>query len=312
MITPLELGAAFTLDLLLGDPERFPHPVRGIGWLIAAFEALTRRHLRNERAAGAVTVLLTLAVVCGAVAGTCLLGAWAHPWVGRAVTIAWLYFGFSARSLSDHVRRVLRDLVHGTIEAARRSVAAIVGRDTARLDAGEVSRAAIESVAESTVDGVLSPLCFAVLGGPVALWAFKAVSTCDSMIGHMDERYIRFGTFGARLDDVLNYLPARLAFVLFPAAALLTGRDATSCWRVARRDHRHHASPNAGVPEAAMAGALRVRLGGPTAYDGELVDKPPFGAEFRRPAPADIAPALRIMWTVAMLGLALGLAILAY
>jgi adenosylcobinamide-phosphate synthase len=307
MITPLELAAAFALDVLFGDPAWFPHPVRGIGWLINTFETWTRKRIRNERAAGVVTVLLTLAVTGAVVAATCLLARRAHPWAGHAVTVGWLYLGLSTRSLSDHVRRIMRDLTLPTPDAARRSVGHIVGRDTARLDAGGISRAAIESVAESTVDGILSPLFFAVLGGPVLLWLFKAASTCDSMIGHMDARYIRFGTFGARLDDVLNYLPARLAFFLFPAAAGLTGQNAAAAWRIARRDHGNHASPNAGVPEAAMAGALGVRLGGPTTYEGEVVDKPPFGAEFRPPQPDDISAALRLMWVVALLGLALGM-----
>lgn len=307
MITPLELAAAFALDLLFGDPDWFPHPVRGIGRLIARLEALTRRLIAHERTAGVLTVLLTLAVTGAVVSGTCFLASRIHPWAGHAITVAWLYLGFSARSLSDHARRVAVDLRTNSLEAARRSVSHIVGRDTATLDASGVSRAAIESVAESTVDGILSPLFFAILGGPVLLWLFKATSTCDSMIGHKDARYLRFGTFGARLDDVLNYLPARLAFFLFPMAALFTGGHPGACWIVAWRDHRHHASPNAGVPEAAMAGALGVRLGGPTVYEGEVVNKPPFGAEFRDAQPADIPAALNLMWGVSAIALLLGM-----
>jgi adenosylcobinamide-phosphate synthase len=310
LITPLELIAAFALDLVFGDPEWFPHPVRGIGWLIARFETLTRRHVANERRAGVLTVLLTLTVTGAVVSGSCLLAGRIHPWAGHAATIGWLYLGFSVRSLADYTRRVAVDLRNNSLEAARRSVARIVGRDTATLDASGVSRAAIESVAESTVDGILSPLFFAVLGGPVLLWVFKATSTCDSMIGHKDARYLRFGTFGARLDDVLNYVPARLAFLLFPAAAWVTGGRPKACWIVAWRDHGHHASPNAGIPEAAIAGALGVRLGGATAYEGEVIDKPPFGGEFRAPQPADISVALRIMWAVSLLGLLLGIAAL--
>jgi adenosylcobinamide-phosphate synthase len=306
-ITPLELGAAFLLDVIVGDPERLPHPVRGIGRLIATFERETRKIFTHERLAGVLTVLLTLLVTGVVVGATCAAAHHLHPGFGSVVTIAWLYLGLATRSLSDYTRRVYRDLRDGDLERARQSVAHIVGRDTARLDRHEVSRAAIESVSESAVDAVLSPLCFAVLGGPVGLWIFKAVSTCDSMIGHKDARYIRFGTFGARLDDALNYLPARLSLILFPAAAALTGEDAVSCWRVARRDRHHHASPNSGIPEAATAGALRVRLGGPTLYEGELVNKPPFGGEFRLPEPGDIPRAIRLMWAISLLGLCLGL-----
>lgn len=305
------LAAGYLLDILVGDPPRLPHPVRGVGWMIATLETLTRRWWpRHERLAGTVTVLLTLAVTALTVGGSCALAAAVDPWAGAVLTVLWLALGFSTRSLSDHARRIAVALANGDLPAARTRVGMIVGRDTAALDAGGISRAAVESVAESTVDGVLSPLFFAILGGPVGLWLFKAVSTCDSMIGHKDARYIRFGTFGARLDDVFNYLPARLALVLFPAAAALTGADSRQAWRIGLRDHHRHASPNAGIPEAAMAGALNIRLGGPATYDGLVSDNPTFGEEFPAPAPADVTRSIRLMWCVSFMAFAIGLAVL--
>lgn len=306
---PFELLAAVLLDAVLGDPEWFPHPVRYVGRLIAALERGTRRLWRNERLAGTVTILVAIAITGGVVWGTLAAARAVNVWLGHGVAVLWTYLGLSARCLADEGRRVYRDLARGDLAAARQSVARIVGRDTAALDEAGVSRAAIESVAENAVDGILTPLFFAGLGGPVALWVFKAMSTGDSMIGHLDERYRRFGTVAARLDDVANYAPARLAVPLFAVTAFLTGHSAAESWRVAWRDRRHHASPNAGLPEAAMAGALRVRLGGPAVYDGEVVEHEPFGGEYPLPATRQVRDAVVVMWGVTALGAALAIGV---
>lgn len=301
-----DLGAACLLDAWLGDPGWLPHPVRGIGALIAGLEKFTRRCWRNERLAGAVTVGLTVLVTAGAVWLSLRLAAAAGFWVERLAAVLWLYLGLSTRCLADEAGRVRRNLAEGVrtgnLAGARRAVSRIVGRDTARLDAVEISRAAIESVAENTVDGFLSPLFYAALGGPAAMWIFKAVSTCDSMIGHRDARYVRFGTVGARSDDALNFLPARLSVWLFALAALCAGGSWRGCLRTAGRDGARHASPNAGIPEAAMAGALQVRLGGAVEYDGEAVTHGPFGGEYREPQPADVNRAVRMLWGVSLWG----------
>lgn len=310
-MTPLPLAVAYLIDVVVGDPKRLPHPVCAIGWMIHFLEKWTRRLMPGrERTAGFLTVIGTLAVTVLLVGGSCALAGRMDPLAGLAVSILWLASGFATRSLSDHARQVARDLDRGDIPSARISVGHIVGRDTGNLNSHEISRATVESVAESTVDGVVSPLFFAVLGGPVGLWIFKAVSTCDSMIGHKDERYIRFGTFGARLDDVLNYIPARLAFLLFPLAAWMARADPRRAWHVARRDHAMHASPNSGIPEAAIAGALHVRLGGPATYDGIPVFNPVFGAEFREAEPKDIRPTIRMLWIISLLSVLAGLAAL--
>ncbi len=303
----IDLIFAFGLDLMLGDPEWFPHPVRFIGAMINRLEKATRRIFSNERVAGTVTGLVTVIVSGLVVYATIRLANLADPVLGRIVGIIWLYLGLSARSLADSADRILGDLDRSDLPAARKSLSCIVGRDTKNLNESEISRGAVESVSENTVDGILTPMFFAFIGSflpfcaaPV-MWAFKAMSTCDSMIGYKDEQYIRFGTFSARLDDVANYIPARLCYILFPFASLVLGYSPLKCLTVALRDSKHHDSPNAGIPEAATAGALEIKLGGTTWYDGLPHDKKPFGGEFLSPDRLHIRRTIRLMWTVTVL-----------
>lgn len=311
-----DMAIAFVLDLIIGDPECFPHPVRAIGALINLLEKLTRKVFRNERIAGTITGLITVLAAGGAVYGSLEVAKFANPLAGRILNILWLYMGLSARSLSDSALRIRKHLVKGDMKEARKSLSVIVGRDTENLDENGISRATIESVAENTVDGILSPIFFAAIGGTCfgapLMWIFKAISTCDSMIGHKDERYIRFGTFSARLDDAANFIPARLCYILFPVAAFLTGKSPVSSFKIAIRDSGYHDSPNAGIPEAAAAGALRICLGGTTIYDGIPHEKKNFGGEFSPPDRRHIVSTLQIMWVSAilMLILSIGLRIL--
>ncbi|MFA6292506.1 MAG: adenosylcobinamide-phosphate synthase CbiB [Victivallales bacterium] len=298
---------AFGLDLMIGDPERFPHPVRFIGWLINWLEKTTRKLFSNERVAGTVTGLLTVLISAAAVYATIKLANFADPVIGRIVSILWLYMGLSARSLAESAHRISDDLYRNDIESARKSLSCIVGRDTKDLDESEISRGAVESVSENTVDGIFTPIffaligCFTPVGAAAMMWAFKAMSTCDSMIGHKDEQYIRFGTFSARLDDVANYIPARLCYVLFPLAAFILGYSPLKCFRTALRDSGHHASPNSGIPEAATAGALEIRLGGTVYYDGIPCEKKPFGGEFPPPDRKHILQSVGLMWLTTVL-----------
>lgn len=308
---------AFGLDLMLGDPERFPHPVRFVGALINWLEKSTRKIFSNERVAGTVTGIFTVFISAAFVYATIKLANLADPVIGRIVTILWLYMGLSARSLAESAYRISDDLKRNNIVSARKSLSCIVGRDTKNLGESEISRGAIESVSENTVDGIFTPIffaligCFTPVGAAAAMWAFKAMSTCDSMIGHMDEQYVRFGTFSARLDDVANYIPARLCYILFPTAAFILGYSPVKCFRTALRDSKNHASPNSGIPEAATAGALEIRLGGTTYYDGIPCEKKPFGAEFPTPKEKHILKCVRLMWltTVLMLGTAIAVTI---
>lgn len=306
---------AFGLDLMLGDPERFPHPVRFIGWLISRLEKGTRKIFSNERVSGTVTGLLTVLISAAAVYATIKLANFADPVIGRIVSILWLYMGLSARSLAESAYRISDDLERNDIESARKSLSCIVGRDTRNLGESEIARGAVESVAENTVDGIFTPIFFALIGAftPVgaaaAMWAFKAMSTCDSMIGHKDEQYIRFGTFSARLDDVANYIPARLCYILFPLASFILGYSPVKCFRTALRDSKHHASPNSGIPEAATAGALEIRLGGTVYYDGIPCEKKPFGGEFPPPGKKHILKSVRLMWLTTVLMIAIAIAV---
>ncbi|MHB1349100.1 MAG: adenosylcobinamide-phosphate synthase CbiB [Desulfobulbaceae bacterium] len=295
---------ALLLDALIGDPRRLPHPVRLIGRLALRLEPLCRRIL-PERPAGVCTVLLVLTVTC--LSGWVLIRAagMVHPLAGEATAVFLLYTCFAARDLLDHGNRVAAALAANDLAGARRAVGMIVGRDTAELDRAGVVRACVESVAENTVDGVTAPLFWAVLAGPVGVLGYKAASTMDSLFGYRNERYRLFGWAPARLDDLLNWLPARLTGVLLAAAALILNLRPRAAWRIFRRDRFKHASPNSGHAEAAAAGALGIRLGGPSRYGDRLVDKPVIGDDGMVPDSVHIAQINRLMVTAALLAAAL-------
>ncbi|MFZ5773984.1 MAG: adenosylcobinamide-phosphate synthase CbiB [Thermodesulfobacteriota bacterium] len=301
----VQIGLAIALDQLLGDPRWLPHPVRLIGAACLALERVCRK-LLPARLAGICTVALVLALTATAVQGLLAGAALLHPWLAEATEIVLLYTTIAARDLVRHSRDVHRALAQNDLPEARQRVGMIVGRDTAGLDAAGVSRAAVESVAESMVDGVTAPLFFAVLAGPLGAMLYKAVNTMDSMFGYKNDRYREFGWAAARLDDVANFLPARLTGLMVPAAALLLGLEARNSLRILRRDRLNHASPNSGHTEAAMAGALGIQLGGPSSYFGAILAKPTLGDPDRAVAPGDIFRANRLM----LLGAALTLLLL--
>jgi len=286
---------AMVADALLGWPTRLfariGHPVTWLGWLIGALDSRWNRETdipSIRRAAGVVAALLVIALAAGI--GWLVQRMIPSGLTGIAILgiLAWPFLAF--RSLYDHVADVRDPLRGGDIEAARRKVAMIVGRDPNRLDEAGIARAAIESLAENASDGVVAPVFWGVLFGLPGIIGYKAVNTLDSMVGHRTPRHEAFGWAAARIDDVVNFVPARLTGLLFVALAGSERRsDALSCMR---KDARHHRSINAGWPEAAMAGALGVRLCGPRCYDGELADEPWLNAGARDPAAADITRAL--------------------
>lgn len=291
----LQIILALGLDALLGDPRWLPHPVRLIGGLALWSERFWRRLLKNERRAGIVTVLVVL-LVTGGVGWLLLWGAdRIHPRMGDLVAILLLYTCFAARDLLVHSRRVYQALVVDDLVEARQRVAWLVGRDTANLDQAGVVRACVESVAENSSDGVVAPLFWAVVGGPLAALLYKAVSTLDSTFGYKNEKYRHFGWASARLDDLVNYIPARLAGVGLVASAWLCGLDWRGAWRIYRRDRHNHASPNSGHPEAAAAGALGLQLGGVSSYFGQLVAKPTLGDAVAEPQPQHIRAVNRLV-----------------
>ena len=298
------LLAGCALDLLLGDPAWLYHPVCIIGKYISWCEKKLRARGGDLRRSAvlltASTVLVTTAAAGLLVFLSGLLGR-----VPQLIVMALLdWMGLSAKCLAQEAAGVEKALGRG-IEAGRRQVARIVGRDTAALSEREVVCATIETVAENTTDGVISPMAYGLLGGPVLMWAFKASSTLDSMVGYLDEKYRDIGWSSAKLDDVWNYLPARLTGCLLSLGAALCGLDGKSAFRIMRRDHRNHKSPNCAWSEAAAAGALHVQLGGTHLYFGKPVAKPTIGDDLRAPKREDIRAAVRMMYAAS--GLMLGL-----
>lgn len=300
-----QVAIAFGLDLVLGDPRWLPHPVKGIGRLALALEAPLRRAIRNERVAGIAAVCAVLSAV--ALCGFALLAAARvlHPAAGDAVAIAVLYTCFAARDLAVHAERVRRALEADDLAEARRRVGMLVGRDTERLDEPGIVRGAVESVAENLVDGVTAPLFFAVAGGPVGALLYKAVNTLDSTFGYKNARYLRFGWAAARLDDFVNWLPARLTAPLVAVAAALLGLRTAGAWRIFRRDGRKHPSPNSGLAEAAVAGALGVQLGGLNHYFGEPSERPRMGDACEPLRSIHIRLTVRLMLCASVLALGL-------
>ena len=277
MTLELQIILAILLDLMFGDPRWLPHPVRLIGRLILILENPLRRTTGNQRFAGILMAVIVIAVTGGVTFAALRIAAWLHPWAADVLSVLLLYTAVSIRDLGKHSLDVYRALQSGDLPQARAQVSLMVGRDTDPLDEKGVIRAAVESVAENTVDGIVAPLFFAVIFGPVGALMYKAASTLDSMVGYKDEKYISFGWASARFDDAVNFLPARLAAPLMFIAASLTGNRPVHAWRVCLRDRGHHASPNSGIPEAAMAGALGISLGGPLFRKGILVDLPTIG-----------------------------------
>ena len=311
MLTALAVLGGFGLDLLLADPAWMPHPVVGMGRAIAALEKRLRRLFpatpAGERAAGRVLAaalpLGTFALAAGALA----LAYRLHPAAGFALETLWCWQALALRGLADESGKVYAQLAKGDLPAARRAVSRIVGRDTDSLTAAGVTKAAVETVAENFSDGVAAPLFYLLIGGAPLGLAYKAVNTMDSMVGYKNKTYLHFGRAAARLDDAANFLPSRLAALLWIGAAGLAGFDGRGAWRIWRRDRLRHASPNSAQTESACAGALGVQLAGPAGYFGEYYDKPTIGDDTRPVEPADILRADRMLYLAGFLALGLGL-----
>lgn len=300
---------SYIADWVFGDPQWFPHPVRLMGRLIAFLERRLNggRSKMRQRFCGVFTVLVVIAVGGG---GACVLIAAAknlHPLAGKVVWVFLAYSTLAVKDLVIHARAVGEMLAVNDIAEARRRLSLIVGRDTAGLSQDEVIRAAVETVAESTTDGIVSPLFYLLLGGPVTAVMFKAVSTLDSMIGHKDERYLHFGWCAAKLDDVANFIPARITGLLIAAAALCCRKSPGQSLRMMFRDGRKQDSPNSAVAEAAMAGALGVRLGGARAYAGRIKEHPYIGEQQRLFSVGLIREALCISVVTSVLMVSIGI-----
>lgn len=304
----LNILLAYLLDLTLGDPKWLPHPVKIMGDLINFLEAKLRTDCQKKisRVKGAI---LALAVV-----GLSGLSAYLILTLTRKInpiagTVAWIFLAYTSLATKDlflHARQVLREVTAKNICAARKQLSRIVGRDTEHFSEGEVIKATVESIAENTNDGIIAPLFYLMLGGPTFAIVYKAINTLDSMVGYKSEKYIHFGWFSARLDDLANFLPARITGLFISASSFILKKNFKDSFKIMFRDGRKHPSPNSGICEAAMAGALGTKLGGPSTYRGKLSTKPYLGDEKRVAAISFINEALTISFVSSILMVLIG------
>ncbi len=305
----IALAAGYLLDLLIGDPRWLYHPVCLIGNLIALLEKGIRKIFskteKGELSGGVLEVVLVCLISLG-VPWVVLSVLYRYmPLAGLALETFWCYQLLATKSLKDESMKVYDRLKNGTIEEARYAVSMIVGRDTAELTEEGVTKAAVETVAENGSDGVIAPMLYMALGGVPLMFLYKGINTMDSMLGYKNDRYLYFGRCAAKLDDLANYIPARISGWLMVAAAFLTGMDGKNAAKIYKRDRRNHASPNSAQTEAAVAGALRVQLAGNAYYFGKLYEKPTIGDKLREVEPEDIRRANRLLYGASVLSVLL-------
>ncbi len=345
----LSILLAYSLDILFGDPYWLPHPVRGMGKLINYLERklrnisalscrtshdffkqratsneqrkplgasinsyTTRKSISAEMWSGAILAIIVVGLTYLGVFFIIRLAKYINEWVGFATSTIFIYTTLSTRSLGKEAISVYQSLKVGNIKEARRKLSLIVGRDTQTLNQDEIIRATVETVAENSVDGVIAPLLYAALGGAPLALTYKAINTLDSMVGYKNERYIYFGWFSAKLDDVANYIPARISALLIPIASLILKKRALGAWRSILRDGRKSPSPNAGLPEAGFAGAFGIQLGGAISYQGKRYYKSLIGEKLRKKEQEDIPRAIHLMYVLSLVTLILEVAILWY
>jgi adenosylcobinamide-phosphate synthase len=300
------LAAGFVLDLIFGDPRWLYHPVCLIGKAISFFEKMIRRIFpatqKGELLGGVLEVIL-ICVLSGGIPLAVLLVLYrVLPWAGFLLEVFWCYQLLATKSLKTESMKVYDRLKNGTLEEARYAVSMIVGRDTKDLTEEGVTKAAVETVAENASDGIIAPMLYMAIGGVPLMFLYKGINTMDSMLGYKNEKYLYFGRCAAKLDDVVNYIPARISGWLMVAATAFTGLDTANAAKIYKRDRRNHASPNSAQTEAAMAGALRVQLAGNAYYFGKLYKKPTIGDPLRPIEVEDIRRANRLLYGTCILG----------
>ena len=307
---PVQIGIAFLLDIMIGDPRWFPHPVRMIGVCIEYCEKVLRRLIPSEQVAG---IFLTFIIVIGTYLVTYQLLVFFYQirWsLGILVSITIIFFSLSTRDLLKETGNVLNALKSGNLKQARMNLARIVGRDTQNLNEEQIAAGCIETSAENIVDGIIAPLFYAFIGGPALAMAYKSINTLDSMVGYKNDKYIDFGRASAKLDDIANYIPARIAAVVLPIASYLSGADYSNSVKILKRDGQKHPSPNSGIPEAAIAGALGIRLGGPSIYNDVSSYKPFIGDQQKDVSFDDINSASKIVMVSAIISVVVGISFL--
>ena len=304
--TALALVLGFFIDLLVGDPRWLYHPVRIIGNGISFLESCFRRWFpatqKGERMGGFLLVILICAGSALVPLGILYVAYEIHTLLGIGMETFFCYQMLAVKSLKQESMRVFEELEKGDLQGARYAVSMIVGRDTQSLDEAGVTKAAVETVAENTSDGIIAPLFYMAIGGPVLMFFYKGVNTMDSMVGYKNEKYLNFGRYAAKLDDLLNYIPARISAWLMIAGARVLGFDSKNAVKIFKRDRYNHASPNSAQTEAVMAGALDVQLAGNAYYFGKLCEKPTIGDAIRPVEKKDIPRANQLLYVSAALG----------
>lgn len=294
---------AYVMDLIFGDPRWLPHPVKIMGDAITKLEITLRKVIWNERLAGIVLAGIIIYLSWLFPFLLIKLAAAIHKYAALAVSVILIYTTLSVKDLKIHAIAVYSALKSENLKSARRKLAMIVGRDTQNLDEKEIIRAAVETTAENTVDGIISPLFFAFIAGAPLAMAYKAVNTLDSMVGYKNKRYKDFGWAAAKMDDLANFVPARISALLIPAASWLLGRGGIRSWQTALRYGRKNPSPNSGISQAAIAGALGIQLGGRCLYNGQIADKPLIGSKINALTPKHIIESIKISYLCGILTL---------
>lgn len=288
----------YIMDLVFGDPYWFPHPVRFIGKLISKTEKFIRKHAKSEKSLKYWGILMWLVPVVTTAIVTVLIVKIANfnKYVEIFVSAFIIYTTLSTKCLKDEATKIYNVLETGDIKKSREQLSYIVGRDTTNLSQSEIIRATVETVAENTVDGTISPMFYGFLFGPVGAMTYKAINTLDSMVGYKNDKYLNLGCVSAKLDDVANFIPARLTAIFMPLGAFLCGMNGANSFKIAIRDRKNHKSPNCAFAEGAAAGAIGVQLGGTNIYFGKEVYKPTIGDKKRELENYDIVRMNKLMY----------------
>lgn len=305
----LIITCAYIIDLIFGDPPWLPHPVRAIGAIINCLEDGLRKAMQNKKLAGIILVGCVVLGVWGLTYLLLHLAGQIHPYLRQVCTLILIFTTLAIKDLKVESMRVFHALEKKQLDLARIKLGMIVGRDTANLDNQQIVRATVETVAESIVDGIIAPLFYAVIGGAPLAVAYKAISTLDSMVGYCNQRYAVFGWAAAKLDDLANFIPARIGAVFLPLAAIISGNNGIGAVKIMCRDYRKHPSPNSGIAEAAVAGALGVQLGGMNYYNGLASPKPLIGDNNRMLIEVDIKKSINISYICSLLVLLTGVTV---
>lgn len=302
----ISIWMAFILDLALGDPLWYPHPVIAMGKYIGTFEKKVRKYIHSPKGlfiSGIILVITTFSITVGIGLFILWISKILHFILYELISVVLIWNCFALKCLSQEAMKIFRALDRGDIEQARIQLSYLVARETKWLNEEQITRAAVETIVENASDGVIAPMFYMFLGGPVLGLGYKAINTMDSMVGYKNEKYEDFGKSAAVIDDIANFIPARITGLLIVAAAAVFKMDYKSAWKILIRDRRKHKSPNAGYPEAAAAGALNIELGGSNIYFGETVYKPTIGENIRPPQYEDIKKAVQLLYGSSFLAL---------